>query len=367
MAMSSRDAKLRRLEEIKRRIPQVSAAALAGLLQEIDDHGAPDLHQRKHVRECTEKALNCHNSYGSLVSECILQGKENKPVKVLLANFSHCYKPWLAKEVLSKSCCRLQSSSTQLPSICSYMQTRLILETPLAPDPTRKLWLIYLSLQEFGPTALSQEEAWLPVACQRTEAVNSLAGGISQLTGLVLENIFCHEAYDPMDTGILLAGPNNGQIRLKFELGAFVADGGAHKYLFSVKGDGGIRPCILCKNIISAATKDLDDEDAILTSDVFQACGLQFTTENDWRRTLLRLPEKQDALNASDVDCWQKARGITFNPHAMIFNHKLVHIAKPISQWMHDWMHGLLVKGVWLLGSMCICCSLHFLYIVNVV
>ena len=348
MAMSSRDAKLRRLEEIKTKVPQVSAAALAGLLQEIDDHGAPDLHQRKHVRECTEKALNCHNSYGSLVSDCILQGKDNKPVKLLLVNFSHCCKLWLAKEVLSKSCCRLQSSSTQLPLFVYADEVNP--GNPLAPDPTRKLWLIYLSFQKFGPAALSQEEAWLPVACQRTEAVNSLAGGISRLTGLVLENIFCHEAYDPMDTGILLKGPNIGQIRLKFDLGAFVADGGAHKYLFSVKGDGGIRPCILCKNIISAATTDLDDEDAILTSDVFQECDLQFTTENDWRRTLLRLLEKQDALNAFDFDCWQKACGITFNPHAMIFNHKLVHIVKPISQWMHDWMHGLLVKGVWLLG-----------------
>ena len=130
--------------------------------------------------------------------------------------------------------------------------------SPLAPDPTRNLWLIYLSFQEFGPTALSQEEA----------------------------------------------------------------------YLFSVKGDGGIRPCILRKNIISAANKDLDDEDAIFTSDIFQECDLQFTTENDWRRTLLRLLEK---LDATDFDCWQKACGITFNPHAMIFNHKLAHIVKPIS------------------------------------
>ena len=360
MAMSSRDAKLRRLEEIKRKVPQVSAAALAGLLQEIDDHGAPDLHQRKHVRECAEKALNCHNSYGSLVSECILQGTDNKPVKLLLVNFFSLLQALVGQggsfEELLQAAIQQHPASFHLFVYADEVNPG----NPLAPDPTRKLWLIYLSFQEFGPTSLSQEEAWLPVACQRTEAVNSLAGGISQLTGLVLENIFCHEAYDPMDTGILLKGPNIGQIRLKFELGAFVADGGAHKYLFSVKGDGGIRPCILCKKIISAATKDLDDEDAILTSDVFQECDLQFTTENDWRRTLLRLLEKQDALSASDFDCWQKACGITFNPHAMIFNHKLVHIVKPISQWMHDWMHGLLVKGVWLLGSMCICCSVHF-------
>ena len=63
---------------------------------------------------------------------------------------------------------------------------------------------------------------------------------------------------------------------------------------------------------------------AILTSDGFQECDLQFATENDWRRTLLRLLQEQDALNASDFDCWQKACGITFNPHAMIFSHKLV-------------------------------------------
>ena len=43
----------------------------------------------------------------------------------------------------------------------------------------------------------------------------------------------------------------------------------------------------------------------------------------------------------------QIAAGFNHEPHGLLQNQKLLHIVKPISQYAHDWMHGMLVHGVW--------------------
>ena len=81
-----RAEKLRKLEATKRRVPAISASALAGLLQDIKAHGLPGLDQRKHVKEATVKALDM-SSYGPLLECQTILGKGGKQVKVVFANF----------------------------------------------------------------------------------------------------------------------------------------------------------------------------------------------------------------------------------------------------------------------------------------
>ena len=67
-----RAEKLQRLEATKRRVPALSASALAGLLQDIEANGLPGLSQRKHVKEATVKALG-HEQLWAIV------GNQNNP------------------------------------------------------------------------------------------------------------------------------------------------------------------------------------------------------------------------------------------------------------------------------------------------
>lgn len=52
-----RAAKLRRLEELRRNNPHISATALAEVISDLEQHGLPDLHSRKHVQEARDSLL----------------------------------------------------------------------------------------------------------------------------------------------------------------------------------------------------------------------------------------------------------------------------------------------------------------------
>ena len=80
-----RAEKLQRLEATKRRVPALSASALAGLLQDIEANGLPGLSQRKHIKEATIKALDM-SSYGPLLETKTIPGIK-KPVQLVFANF----------------------------------------------------------------------------------------------------------------------------------------------------------------------------------------------------------------------------------------------------------------------------------------
>ena len=82
----NRQEKLRRLEATKRRVPALSASALAGLLQDIEANGLPGLSGRKHVKEATVKSLDM-NSYGNLIQVLNIPGKDKKNIPVVYANF----------------------------------------------------------------------------------------------------------------------------------------------------------------------------------------------------------------------------------------------------------------------------------------
>ena len=47
--MTERASELRRLEGLRRSNPHISASALSELIQDIEKHGVPDLHGRKHA------------------------------------------------------------------------------------------------------------------------------------------------------------------------------------------------------------------------------------------------------------------------------------------------------------------------------
>ena len=149
----------------------------------------------------------------------------------------------------------------------------------------------------------------------------------------------------PLQLGILLKAADDSLcINLKFKLGAFLQDGLAHKSLFSIKGDNGTRCCLLCKSVIS--TNSIELEEARLVSDIYKEADLELSTDDDFAAIVLKTVQKKDTLSSKDFQLWQQAAGLNFNDAAMIFDPDLCRVVKPTSQWLHDWMHTFLVKGI---------------------
>ena len=51
--------------------------------------------------------------------------------------------------------------------------------------------------------------------------------------------------------------------------------------------------------------------------------------------------EKSTRLSKKQFELWEKVCGITFSHHALLLNQTLLdsHLLKPISGYIHDWMH----------------------------
>ena len=200
---------------------------------------------------------------------------------------------------------------------------------------------------EFGGVLLSKGAAWLPVCCMRTSVVNELPGGISQLAACILDDIFNSSKANPEMLGVQLQGPDEKLYRLRFTLGCFLQHGLAHKMLFSVKGDNGTRCCILRQNVLA---KGVELETATLAEVFCQERDLVLSTDADFSRSIATMKMKQQQLGKGDFNLWQQAAGITYNPAALVFQPSLENLVKPVSQWMHDWMHCFFQKGIWFLG-----------------
>ena len=68
--------------------------------------------------------------------------------------------------------------------------------------------------------------------------------------------------------------------------------------------------------------------------------------------------DKRTTLSKKHFEMWEKASGIAFNHHALLLNQTLLdsNLLKPISGYIHDWMHtmasqGVIQRSIWLLLS----------------
>ena len=63
-----RPSKLQKLDTFKRKLPYISASALAAFLSEVKESGPPELGNRKQIQEATEHALK-NTAYGPMLSQ----------------------------------------------------------------------------------------------------------------------------------------------------------------------------------------------------------------------------------------------------------------------------------------------------------
>lgn len=70
---------------MRKSLPHISVSALATVLEDVHKFGNVDMHQRKHIRESTEKELSKWNAFGPLFHDLTLVGFE-QPIQVIAVN-----------------------------------------------------------------------------------------------------------------------------------------------------------------------------------------------------------------------------------------------------------------------------------------
>ena len=148
---------------------------------------------------------------------------------------------------------------------------------------SRNTWAIYCSSAQFGAT-LSNSESWLTVLGERSKQVSQLAASIGQCFRLILEHTFDNKYAHP-HSGVLLQG---GPKRLKLSVG--------------------------------------------------------YCNRPRWAR----MQERSTACNKTEFRRWSQASGVDYSQHSLLLSDKLKsqNLLRPITQYMHDYMHGLCPNGV---------------------
>ena len=135
----------------------------------------------------------------------------------------------------------------------------------------------------------------------------------------------------------------DGSYMLFAKLGTVLGDELGLKQMWSVKGSSGVKPCMLCCNVVlprcewahirpNVDTTCLDDTKFILHTDE--------TIRHGFIRTL------QPGLSKKRREELEKAHGVTIAPHLAIMHPLLQNIALPASCTVYDFMHVYLSSGI---------------------
>ena len=350
--MEARASKLRRLEQYRRMVPHVSASALSAILKSCQD--APAMWERKDIRAARDATVNEVTPYGPVLSTNSIELSAidgGAPIPVPIANpFAFLYvafRDCVAFRQLVMDTARKHPPSVDNPWHIVLYSDEVTPGNNLSYDNRRKNWVLYYSFLEFGSAILSRDEAWICVCSKRSSEVTRAVGGIAQVFRRIMRLFFNTEGHSFDLSGISLVS-DGPALRLYATMGPIVQDGGAHKLVFCIKGDSGTRLCMLCLNAFARESRMLNEEtgETILRCDLMLERELHFATNNDVRGCVRRLAAARLTDPPGAFKLREQAYGFNHCEQNMLLDPELDRVLNPVSAYMHDWCHCLLVHGV---------------------
>jgi len=211
---------------------------------------------------------------------------------------------------------------------------------PLHQRNLRKMSAYYFSFDQFKQN-LTREEFWFPLCIIRSSAVKSIEGGLPAVTSALLMELKTRLA-----SGVLLRLPRATLFMVSFK--TFIADEGAIKASFAIKGAAGLKPCMLCLNVVSCSSGLAGLDRQGFLQDIACADTTRFRAATDadiWEAadTLKRAAETSSKAVIQDLE---KRLGMTWNPNGPLMQPSLRNWYFPAKSLRYDYMHVHLSNGI---------------------
>jgi hypothetical protein len=345
-----REAKLRRLNNFRRALPHVTAAALAAILSAVVRDGVPGAHDRNQMRYARNLQLEQLTPYGPIIQKVELVLKSGghsdmfiaHPLASLWSVVDTCSK---FKDFFKERLVKHPPSPEKPWSLIIYSD-EVTPGNPLATLNKRKFHAVYWSFLEFGVNALCREETWFCITTALSIDVNGVSAGLSQVFSAIIKTFFEPGGFDLGLAGISLPFEPD-EVRFFAKLKIVLQDGGAHKSVWHARGDGASKLCLLCKNLFTDKSNlCAEDGSNLLRSNVIRSDQLVEASSSDLRKVARYLAAKAGTMTNDAFAELQQSLGVTHHDHALLLDRSLDDIVQPTEVFMHDWMHGLFVDGV---------------------
>ena len=336
---------------LRRNLPHLSASAFSALLEYAKHNDVSELASSRTALARAKHVALDDTPYGPLL--IVLELKANpplvKPIDLVIVDpmaYLHiAFKATGGFSRLLSDMHQRQPSSVDSPWRLALYSDEVAPGNALKSANTRKVWVVYFSFLEFG-IHLENELAWIPMLAEPTESVKDVQAGISQVFAAALKLFFGSHQHD-MRHGLHLVGPDGSFIRLYAEFSMALQDGAAHKHIWSCKGDGGTKFCMLCKNLVSRASPITQhDGSHLLVCGALHEHQLAFASDEDIKGSIRRLCGFKRTATKTEFQLREQAIGFVYKESSLLQDEQLNDIVKPASQFCHDWMHGIFSGGV---------------------
>lgn len=186
----------------------MTQSALAAIVTRLKHEPLDDAVDRKAVRHARNYVTRQDTPYGTLHQvvkvPALTGGSLDIEVQSPLAMF---YVAAQESEQFAHLLSRTHEIRPCTPSepwrLCVYAD-EVVPGNVLGYDNRRKVWAIYLSILDFGPGALADEEAWLVAAVVRSNIVCTFEGGVAALVNALLKLMFDPNKFDASTAGVIL-------------------------------------------------------------------------------------------------------------------------------------------------------------------
>jgi len=213
---------------------------------------------------------------------------------------------------------------------------------PMALELTRKFWAFYVSFLQFADY-LSCPECWFPIAILRTKQSKNACGGISGCFAELVRS-FLAGACNMLEGVVLML---DRPTLVVAKLSIFLADGAAEQYVWSSKGASGIRPCMLCKNVVrSRYASEPGDPENLISVACSDASKFEAMTDADIHESADLLARMHDILGKSAFEQFEKSVGFGYHPLSVLYAQDLRCSVAPITISRYDPMHCLVSAGI---------------------
>ena len=343
---TSTDCDLRRTDDLRRSLPHMSAAAMSALVKFAKDNDISDIAATRKGIQLARDAKLADTPFGPQLTTQAVKGtspSEDKTV-VLVNPAAYLYNAYKAGGGFFdhlNACAAKHPSSVESPWRLAVYADEVVPGNALAASNSRKVWVVYFSFLELGQ--LSNENCWCPIAAEPTQGLKLVSAGISQVVKIIIKTFFGLLDYD-MRGGVQLEGPTGERIRLFATLSMLLQDGAAQKLIWCCKGESGTKPCMLCRNLVTASS-GLASASCGLTADMFKDVALP-ATNTSIRDIIKALDRFKVTETVGDFKRRQQACGFTWQRDGLLNDNSLEDLVHPADQFCHDWMHGLCSSGV---------------------
>ena len=240
-------------------------------------------------------------------------------------------------QALIKAALRRQPGSISQPWHLILYNDGITPGNPMAPDNHRKCTAFYFSFLEFG-IQLYFEDAWLPLAVFSKPLVDRVRGGLSCCLRHLLRDLFCGpQSFD--EAGVVIAIPGWDARLLFARLSNNLADVDAHQFCLNLKGPSGLKPCVLCKNVMMKGSGLARHGGYLLELNSPDLTPCDLASDQDFWDANDELARAKPLLGPGKFKELEKRLGLNYNPDGIGLDRSLRSHFRPNSTLTYDPMH----------------------------